>query len=640
MKLPAFLCMVLLMAKARGQDDYLLLPAPQQIAYHEGHCQLPQGSHIWIDLAGSPNLLPVGEQIRDALAGLYGELQLSAANGTGTSVEILIRPDIMTKAQGYELVVLPDKVRVTAHDEPGAFHAAQTLKQMCRVADGKLRCLKISDWPDYPHRGVMLDVSRDKVPTMETLYRLVDMLAELKINQLQLYTQHTFAYRDHETVWKNASPITAGEILMLDRYCRERHVELVPNQTSFGHMSSWLKHEPYRRLAEAPDGCQTPLGWLQGHSLCATDPESLKFLAGLYDELLPNFSSRQFNVACDETFDLGYGRSKAACEEKGKGRVYLDFVKGIHGLVRSHGRTMQMWGDIVMEHPELIAELPDDLIVLEFGYEADHPFDENCRKFAAAGVPFYVCPGTSTWNTVAGRTSNAMANLRNAAGNGLKHGAIGFLNTNWGDSGHTHPLPACYPGFAYGAALSWAFEANREIDLPAALDKHVFRDQAAVTGKLVCDLGDACKVPGVEVRNASMLFRILTRPKADFNKGEFAKLTGLKLRETLAYIDEVMAPLDKASLETSDAQLIKEELRCAANLLRHACRLGIARIEAPDKKKGEIPAARRAELAADLAQILAEYERLWLLRNRPGGLPDSAAHFQPLLDFYRAGEQP
>ena len=55
--------------------------------------------------------------------------------------------------------------------------------------------MKITDWPDYPQRGVMLDISRDKVPSMETLYQLIDLLASWKINQLQLYTEHTFAYR-------------------------------------------------------------------------------------------------------------------------------------------------------------------------------------------------------------------------------------------------------------------------------------------------------------------------------------------------------------------------------------------------------------------------------------------------------------
>lgn len=179
---------------AETKEGYVLAPAPREITYHQGDCRLAPGSHVWVDLSGTADLLPVAEQVRDALGGLYGGLQLSAADGTNTSVEIRILPDRVSRAQGYELVILPDKVRVTAHDTVGAFYAAQTLKQMCRVVKGRLRCLKISDWPDFPNCGVMLDISRDKVPTMETLYQLVDMLAEFKVNQFQLYTQHTFAY--------------------------------------------------------------------------------------------------------------------------------------------------------------------------------------------------------------------------------------------------------------------------------------------------------------------------------------------------------------------------------------------------------------------------------------------------------------
>ena len=50
----------------------------------------------------------------------------------------------------------------------------------------------IQDYPDFYHRGVMLDVSRDKVPTMETLYDLIDLLSKWKINQVfwPLYDQN------------------------------------------------------------------------------------------------------------------------------------------------------------------------------------------------------------------------------------------------------------------------------------------------------------------------------------------------------------------------------------------------------------------------------------------------------------------
>jgi len=302
------LCSVLFIATAYAKQTYLLLPAPQQITYHDGVCQLPSGFHVWVDPSGGKQLLSVAEDVRDALKEFYGALKLSASNGSNTSVEIRIQPDRVERAQGYELSVLPDRIRIVAHDCAGAFYAAQTLKQICRVAGGKLKCLTVKDWPDYPNRGVMLDISRDKVPTMETLYQLVDKLAEMKINQFQLYTEHTFAYSNHKTVWKDASPMTAEQILKLDRYCAERYVELVPNQNSFGHLKRWLHHEPYKQLAEAPDGCNTDWGWQVGLSLCATDPGSIKLLSGLYDELLPNFStSCLYCIPCSDALYIYAG---------------------------------------------------------------------------------------------------------------------------------------------------------------------------------------------------------------------------------------------------------------------------------------------------------------------------------------------
>jgi len=96
----------------------------------------------------------------------------------------------------------------------------------------------------------MLDISRNKVPSMATLYSLVDLLAGLKINHLQLYTEHTFAYAAHREVWADASPMTAEEVLLLDSYCRERFIELAPNQNSFGHLQGWLRLPRYREMAE------------------------------------------------------------------------------------------------------------------------------------------------------------------------------------------------------------------------------------------------------------------------------------------------------------------------------------------------------------------------------------------------------
>src|SRR6185437_6317945 len=213
-------------------------------------------------------------------------------------------------AQGYRIDFGASEIVITANDDAGAFYARQTLAQLGRVYGGQLPQGTIEDWPDFPVRGVMLDISRDKVPTMKTLFMLVDLFSSMKINQLQLYTEHTFAYRGHEQIWRDASPMTPEEIRTLDAYCTDHFIELVPNQNSFGHMERWLKHARYKPLAECEDGFTFPWGIRHegGFSLNPLDPRSLALVEDLYDQLLPNFTSGMFNVGCDETFDLGLGK--------------------------------------------------------------------------------------------------------------------------------------------------------------------------------------------------------------------------------------------------------------------------------------------------------------------------------------------
>ena len=155
------------------------------------------------------------------------------------------RVDASLPPQGYTLTIGDTGVALVGGDDAGCFYGRATLAQLARLHDGGLPIGTIRDHPDLAIRGVMLDVSRDKVPTTETLYALIDRLASWKVNQVQLYSEHTFAYRNHPEVHADASPFTPDEIRALDAFCRERFVELVPNQNCLGHMNRWLKHPRY-----------------------------------------------------------------------------------------------------------------------------------------------------------------------------------------------------------------------------------------------------------------------------------------------------------------------------------------------------------------------------------------------------------
>lgn len=600
--------------------DLYLAPIPKRLTRRDGVFCSNGKLYIRLDSPEPSLLLPAAKK-----AGLPWQITASPkAPADQVGLIIRIEKDSSIRPEGYSLSITSRNIEIVAADPAGAYYGACTLLQIIRNCQASadeptvgnsssssesinLPCLSISDWPDFPARGVMLDISRDKTPTMDTLFHLVDLLSEWKINQFQLYTEASFAYLAHPTVWENATPMTGEEVLALDAYCKSRFVELVPNQNSFGHLERWLKHEKYNSMAEAPKGCDTIWGFRNAFSLCPTDKRSIPFVRGLFDELLPHFTSRMFNVGLDETIDLGCGRSKKVCKERGKGRVYLDFLLQIQHMVEERGRTMQFWGDIIVQHPELIPELPKNVIALEWGYEQDHPFGEHCATFAESGVPFYVCPGNSAWRTISGRTENAVKNLANAAKNGFKHGAIGFLNTEWGDNGHWQPLSVSYLGFMAGAMASWNAKADFNKVLPRNLSLHAFGDLTGSIGQAYYDLGNVYLAFKQRLENSAIPFHVLIATSDDFRKtvnatlGEFEEMERRLSR--IATAEAMTAP---------DAEIVRQEFDHLMKMLNLAAKIG-------QSVYGEKPGDFRAQLDA----VRERQRHIWLLRNRQGGLENS-----------------
>lgn len=453
--------------------------------------------------------------------------------------------------------------------------------------------------------GYQLDISRYKVPTMQTLYRIVDFIARLGYTQFQLYTEHTFAYKGHEEVWCEASPMTPEEVRALDDYCSQRGIELVPNQNSFGHLENWLRHPGYNHLAEAPKGGTTMGSYTLKYPmcLCPTDPRSVTFIAGLYDQLLPCFRSRKINVGGDETIELkddhkpGIGRSAAELAAKGPARVYLEFLGKIHKLLSDRGHTMMFWGDIILEHPELISELPEDVIALNWGYEADHPFETSSAAFAKSKRRFYVCPGTSAWGTFSGRTDNMMVNVDSAISAGERHGMSGVLLADWGDYGHPNPFLSSVPALVYTANRVRGVKLDR-----AGLAAEIDRILGCKVGDALLRYGDMYKKTGPVRGGGSYWFKVLS------DAGNFERPEGMS-DEVIADAWKYLAAAKKDVDLSSAPDWVKDDFRML-DLLFEAVRL---RLENPRMRNFR-------------AVFEPEYRKLWLSQNRLGGLETSLVY--------------
>ena len=354
------------------------------------------------------------------------------------------------------------------------------------------------------------DITRAKTPSNETIRRVVDIISSLGYTQLQLYFKDNFAYPGHELVWKNRAHITPGEARELDAYCRGKGVELVPYQSSFGHLEPWFAHPEYRKYAECPaDKTYYNAKFertMRTSALCPTDPRSIEFMSSLFDVLLPCFTSRYVNLGCDEVWDLFAkdGRSAAVIAEKGAAEVYFGFILELHSAVAARGKTMMFWSDIVFNHPELVPRIPHDAVALEWGYEATSPFPERTAALKKAGCRFYVCPGTSSWCSFFGRHDNMKANVRCAWESGAANGAEGLLLTDWGDYGCPQPWLVSLPSLVYTASLVKEGRALGDAEIAARVDSIC---GCRVGESLIAAANAYLPVVTTNSSNGTMLFR-------------------------------------------------------------------------------------------------------------------------------------
>ena len=602
----------------------LLLPRPHSVKIFRGTFTLPKKTADLI--LGSAGLRPT-------------------PSGVAPDGICLNRGDSDARApqnEFYALTISKNGIEIQFREIGGLRAATATLRQLLRQFGGKLPCLKIRDWPDFPRRGVMLDISRGRVPKLETLLDLAEKLADFKINELQLYTEHTFAYKKYKPVWKSWSALTAKEIRILDARCRELGIDLVPNQNSFGHLRYFLENPKLKKLAEISEPYEDGGNAATGNqkflrrptTLAPNHPGTLPFLRGLYDELLPNFSSHFFNIGCDETWDLSKGQSQQICERKGKGVVYLDFLKRICHEVSARSKTPMFWGDIILKYQNLIRELPKNVIALNWGYEANHPFEKEAAQFAKAKIPFYVCPGTSTWQTLIGKHDNALANLKAAAKAGKKFGAMGYLNTDWGDGGHPQPLVVSWPLFVVGASLAWNASNFDEAKLISVLSRDVFEDKTNKIAKAGIALGLVHQKLGINAPNETPLGTVIAAPKPETRElfcrnglKWFAKIPSRKIHATLAEIERQRKILSRAKPKSDSGKILKRELDLAARMASQSCKFMLWQQTVVAKKFSESKKLARQNIR-ELQELEKDFKAYWPLRNKA-----TTKHCSPFLQW-------
>jgi len=388
-------------------------------------------------------------------------------------------PDL--DSEGYQLVVDANEIVVAGKSPAGVFYGLQTLKQLTQGegAGAFIPGVRITDWPAMRWRGVSDDISRGPVPTVSYIKRQLRTEAMFKLNMHSFYMEHTFASAAHPLIGPAGAALTADEIRELVAYAKRYHIELVPEQQTFGHLHKALRLEKYNDLAETP----------YGDVLSPQQQGTYKLIADWYRELNEVFPGQFFHIGEDETFELGEGQSREAARARGVGAVYFEHLNRVRELLKPYNRRLMFWGDIALNHPDLIGNIPKDLIVMNWRYNAQEDYWQYINPFKNAGLEQFVCPGVGNWNQIFPNVDSASKNIINFVRDGQKAGALGMMNTTWDDDGEAL-FEMTWHGIVLGAAASWQSGAVDLAQFDNDFDWAFFRNDGDDFVKAIRTLGN------------------------------------------------------------------------------------------------------------------------------------------------------
>lgn len=543
--------------------------------------------------------------------------------------DLHIDRDPALPSQGYRLI-LDKNVKgepfayMKVKDQFGIRYGLETLNQILNQFPHALPALQIDDWPCMTTRGVLWDISRGRIPNMAQFRELIKTLSQMRINHLQLYTEHTYAYPGYEMVWGGWSPLTAEEITELNNYCVAQGITLAANQATWGHMEHWVIHPVFRHLAELSGHyLESALADGKPISLSPAKEESIEFIKGLLDHLFPLYPSRLINLNCDETWDWGLGPSKSLMEREGMGRVYGRMVGKLAHYCLQNGFQPMIWGDMVLKHLDALNLIPKETIILVWGYEPELPWVEWLEAASREGNEVWVCPGTSSWLSITGRTFERRRNITEVMKAGELMGVKKMLITEWGDRGHFQQLPITLTALAEAASLAWNPYLLPD---PETIGTLLFGESGTALPAWIFTLGDIdlllrrLSLPLRNIKpivNRSALYNELYEPAVSkARRGEVSQWEEVGI--TLEYMERIFPSIEDP--------VVGRELKWTLDLARWAV------IKALWRRRGCSEREVGEMLKREWERMKDEFKALWLMRSRPGGLNHSLSYFDTISD--------
>ncbi len=646
----SLLILVFLLANCAQAEPLRLIPMPQNI-------ETPKGKkNVFYDLTANDKFIYntqdsfYANEVNQAIFSKYKFKLKRKAHGSKNKIQFYLynsekkwkkaaleyhfNAKFLADEESYVLHIHKHNIQIFARNKAGLFYGVQTLKQIIQAntEGNRLPLIEIHDRPDFKIRAWQDDISRGPIPSMDFLKKEIRTMAAFKLNHFTLYTESVFKLSQHPNI-APADGISAKDIAELTAYAKLYHVELIGNYQAFGHMEKTLAYPALKHLAE------------NGHIITPTKAASYAFLSSAFADIAPSYSSKFFNINCDETFGLGEEQSKPMLDKLGIEGLYAYHINKLDSLLNPYHKRVLMWADIVGNHPKITNLLPEDITLIVWAYHGAQDFEEQIKPIAGSGLNFWIAPGVNCWGNVFPNLAEARTNIFNLIRDGKKYQATGVMNTTWDDDGlnlfENNWLP-----LAWGAELSW-HSPNTALELKTssaecnvryqsfceAFDDLFFSSRTMSKAGLMVSLSELHQFKIRDLLKNKRFFDPIFPIYADDTKDRYKS----ELQDLVNEIDYIKILLQTdSSIETRNLGNI-ESMLLATKMASFTLRKNLVQLQVYECSQNRLAPRDVTKLKSDLLalseeceSIKNEYIRLWNKENKPYWLDINTKQFEDL----------
>lgn len=394
-----FFFLLLFSLATLSAQDIAIIPQPVSLKKGKGTFRLTPQTTIGY---GHKNAKPIANFLAARLSAPTG-YRLKVQQQGQIQLRLNAKPNETLSKEGYTLEVTAQGVRIAANEPAGLFYGVQTLLQLFPPAiDSKTKIKKsawsaptvrITDYPRFGWRGIMLDVSRHFF-SKEEVKRYIDQIAQYKYNVFHWHLTDDQGWRiDIKSLpkltevgacrvqrygkWglyeapKPGEPATdcgfytQDDIREVVAYAAARFVTVLPEIDVPGHSmaaiaaypelsctkDTSIRVNPGSRFSEWYGNGQFKM--LIENSLNPSDERVYDFLDKVFTELASLFPNPYVHVGGDECYK-GYWENDAGCQAlmqreglKNGHELQSYFMKRVEKILQSKGKKMIGWDEIL-----------------------------------------------------------------------------------------------------------------------------------------------------------------------------------------------------------------------------------------------------------------------------------------------------